>query len=103
MEHTDGREILVDDFQDYRIVFFSGDPGRFVVNVDPDFDEVLGEPAGRVKYVLVPSTRLEGSLNQVNITHPLLYQFGAPWASLETEWAESAGEWRLYRVADAPD
>jgi len=88
----------MDDFQGYRIVFFTGDPARFVTNADDDFEEILSAPWIGADYVLVPPQRLEGTLNRVNMVHPGLYEYGAPWAELEREWTSPEFGWRLYRV-----
>lgn len=100
-----GRDILVDDFQGYRIVFFTGRPEWFVATGDQDFDATLRDPVGRVRYMLVSSTKLEGALNKVNIVYPTLYERGAPWARLEQDWSSGdpmGSTWRLYRILDTP-
>jgi len=98
-----GRDILVDDFQGYRIIFFSGHPEWFVATGDSDFELALEEPVGRVRYVLVSPPHLEGTLNRVNQAYPTLYSHGAEWATLEREWLDLLGStWRLYRVSDLP-
>ena len=94
-----GREVLVDDFQGYRVIFFSGHPEYFCTPADGDFQEVLRHPYGKVTYILSSSRELEGSLNQVNIAYPTLYANGGSWVVLEKEsWV-----WKLYRVVGQPE
>jgi hypothetical protein len=99
----EGRDFLVDDFQGYRVMFFTGHPEWFIGTGDSDFAEKLRRPVGNVKYLLVSAPRLEGALNKVNIAYPTLYEYGAPWAELEMDWATGdplGSEWRLYRVKE---
>lgn len=98
LKDTKGR-ILVDDFQGYRIIFFSGQPERFIVPGDSVFPLFLREPYGNVNYILTSRFALEGTLNQVNIAYPNLYPEGASWVKLEKEiWV-----WKLYRVLGSPN
>ncbi len=98
-EQVHGQEVLVDDFQGYRVIFFSGHPEYFYTPADRDFHETLRQPYGKVTYILVSSSELEGSLNQVNIAYPTLYALGGSWVKLEKEiWV-----WKLYRVVAPPN
>ena len=94
--HVRGPGVLVDDFQGYRVIFFSERPDLFVATGDSDFDTVLRNPVGRVQYVLASSPRLEGALNRVNQQYPTLYEYGASWARLVGTWPEVG--WKLYEV-----
>lgn len=98
-DHVRGREVLVDDFQGYRVIFFSGHPEYFCTPADSDFHEVLRQPYGKVTYILASSPELEGSLNQVNIAYPTLYAMGGSWVTLEKE----SSVWKLYRVVAPPN
>jgi len=98
LKNTTGK-ILVDDFQGYRIIFFTGQPERFIVPGDSVFPLFLREPYGNVNYILTSKFALEGTLNQVNIAYPNLYPEGASWVKLEKEiWI-----WKLYRVLGSPN
>jgi hypothetical protein len=98
-DHVHGREVLVDDFQGYRVIFFSGHPEYFLATSDRDFHEALHQPYGKVTYILASEPKLEGTLNQVNIAYPELYELGGSWVVLEKEiWV-----WRLYRVVAPPN
>ncbi|MBI3965541.1 MAG: glycosyltransferase family 39 protein [Chloroflexi bacterium] len=100
-KHARGRETLVDAFQGYRIIFFNGDPAKFVVNGDRDFDDLLQNPFGTVRFLLVASPELEGALNRVNQRYPTLYEQGAPWARLVGEWPVT--RWKLYEIVRPTD
>lgn len=80
------------------VIFFTGEPGRFIVPGDRDFETVLRDPVGKARYVLVPAPAGTGRLHRVNQVYPGLYASGAGWASLEKE----VGPYRLYRVAGPP-
>ena len=98
LKNTKGR-ILVDDFQGYRIIFFTGQPERFITPGDSVFPLFLREPYGNVNYILTSRFALEGTLNQVNIALPNLYPEGGSWVQLEKEiWV-----WKLYRVIGSPN
>lgn len=90
--------VLVDDFQGYRVIFFSGKPWRFITPSDSTFKQYLKEPYGHVSYLLTSSTKLEGELNQVNNTYPYLYEDGADWATLVYQDTT----WKLYQVDRQP-
>ncbi|MBI3965922.1 MAG: glycosyltransferase family 39 protein [Chloroflexi bacterium] len=94
--NVSGRGVLVDSFQGYRVVFFTGNPKMWVVNGDRDFEETLKNPIGKVRYILVASPQLEGALNRVNQVYPSLYEYGASWATLVGEWPIL--KWKLYEV-----
>lgn len=98
MANTSGREALLDDFQGYRVIFFSGEPRRFIANADRDFAEAVNRPQAHARWALVSSTRLEGVLNAINRRYPMLYEQGAPWAELVREWPDVG--WRLYRIKE---
>jgi hypothetical protein len=98
MANTSGREVLLDDFQGYRVIFFSGDPKRFIANADRDFADAINQPQTHARWVLASSTRLEGVLNAINRRYPTLYEQGAPWAELVREWPDVG--WRLYRIKE---
>lgn len=76
------------------VVFFSGQPDRFVLPADRDFQAVVENPVGKVSHVLVPPPTGIGSLNAVNRAFPGFYGSGVAWAVLEKE----VGPYRLYRV-----
>ncbi len=80
------------------VIFFSGDPGRFIVPGDRDFEAVLQDPVGKAGHVLVPAPVGAGRLHRLNQVYPGLYASGASWAGLERE----VGPYRLYRVAGPP-
>lgn len=97
-ERIDRRGVLVDDFQGYRVIFYTGKPWLFVATGDDDFKETLENPVGKASYILASPTKLEGVLNKINKQYPALYDHGTEWATLEKEWQELG--WRLYRVAE---
>ncbi len=89
----------MDDFQGYRIIFFSSQPERSITPGDSVFPRFLREPYGNVEYILTSRFALEGTLNQVNIALPNLYPEGGSWVKLEKEvWV-----WKLYRVIGSPN
>jgi hypothetical protein len=90
--------ILVDDFQGYRVVFFSGKPWRFITPSDSTFKKYLREPYKNVNYILTSSTELEGELNQVNNAYPYLFSKGADWVTLEYQ----DSTWKLFKVIGPP-
>jgi hypothetical protein len=90
--------VLVDDFQGYRVIFFSGKPWRFITPGNSTFKEYLKSPYGNVTYILTSSTSLEGELNQVNNTYPYLFNEGADWAKLVYE----DSTWKLFEVESQP-
>ncbi len=86
--------VLMDDFQGYRVIFFSGKPWRFITPSDSTFKRYLREPYNNIDYIMTSSTELEGELNQVNNAYPYLFKNGANWVSLEYE----NSIWKLYRI-----
>ncbi|MBI3763382.1 MAG: hypothetical protein HY260_16165 [Chloroflexi bacterium] len=96
-KQTTGR-VLVDDFEGYRVIFFSGRPERFLTPADSTFNETLHDPAGRVDYIMVSEPILEGQLNAVNKAFPTLYTLGGSWVKLE----KTAFRWKLYQVIGSP-
>lgn len=76
------------------VVFFSGQPARFVLPADRDFEAILENPVGKASHVLVPSPTGVGSLHAINRAFSGFYESGAAWAVLEKE----VGPYRLYRV-----
>ncbi|MBI5081219.1 MAG: hypothetical protein HZC38_16865 [Chloroflexi bacterium] len=110
IKNTKGK-ILVDDFQGYRIIFFSAQPDRFITPGDSVFSLYLREPYGNVEYILTSRFELEGTLNQVNIAYPNLYSQGASWAKLDKEvdianlvkLEREVLVWKLYRVISSPN
>jgi hypothetical protein len=105
IKNTKGK-ILVDDFQGYRLIFFSAQPDRFITPGDSVFLHYLQEPYGNVDYILTSRFELEGTLNQVNLAYPNLYSQGASWVKLDKELAHLAKlervVWKLYRVIGSP-
>jgi hypothetical protein len=90
--------ILVDDFQGYRVIFFSGKPWRFLTPADSTFKKYLHDPYQNVSYILTSSTQLEGELNQVNNAYPYLFADGGNWVKLEYE----DSTWKLFKVISQP-
>lgn len=90
--------VLMDDFQGYRVIFFSGKPWRFITPGNSTFKKDLKSPFGNVAYLLTSSTSLEGELNQVNNTYPYLFNEGADWAKLVYE----DSTWKLFEVKSQP-
>jgi hypothetical protein len=90
--------VLMDDFQGYRVIFFSGKPWRFITPGNTSFKKFLKSPYGNVAYILTSSTSLEGELNQVNNTYPYLFTEGADWAKLVYE----DSTWKLFEVESQP-
>ena len=90
--------VLVDDFQGYRVIFFSGKPWRFLTPSDTIFKKYLRDPYQNVSYILTSSTALEGELNQVNNAYPYLFSDGANWVTLEYQ----DSTWKLFKVISSP-
>lgn len=87
--------VLADGYGGVELVmFWSGDPGRFIVPSDRDFATVLEAPWNGAAYILVPYPEGVNRLNRVNRVYPSLYEAGAEWAVLDYE----IGRYRLYRV-----
>jgi hypothetical protein len=79
------------------VIFFTGEPGRFIVPGNRDFEVALRDPAAKVAQVLVPAPTGTGALHRLNQAFPELYATGSGWAVLEKE----IGPYRLYRVPGA--
>lgn len=91
--------VLMDDFQGYRVIFFTGEPWRFITPADSIFKQYLKYPFQNVSYLLTSSTALEGELNQVNNAYPYLFEKGGGWVKLVYQ----DSTWKLFRVIDKPD
>ncbi|MBI3969097.1 MAG: glycosyltransferase family 39 protein [Chloroflexi bacterium] len=96
LANVKGQEVLVDAFQGYRIMFFTENMMMWHANGDDDYDEVLKNPFGKVRYILVYRPQLETALNRVNKSFPTLYEHGAEWAELRGDWPIQG--WRLYEI-----
>ena len=90
--------VMMDDFQGYRVIFFSGKPWRFLTPADSTFKKYLSDPYNHVNYVLTSSSDLEGELNQVNNAYPYLFTKGGNWVKLEYE----DSTWKLFKVIGQP-
>jgi hypothetical protein len=90
--------VMVDDFQGYRVIFFSGKPSRFLTPSDSTFKSYLSDPFNHVNYILTSSSQLEGELNQVNNAYPYLFTKGGAWVKLEYE----DSTWKLFKVIGQP-
>ena len=90
--------VMVDDFQGYRVIFFSGKPSRFLTPSDSTFKTYLSDPYNHVNYILTSSSQLEGELNQVNNAYPYLFTKGGDWVKLEYE----DSTWKLFKVIGQP-
>ncbi|MCC7104437.1 MAG: glycosyltransferase family 39 protein, partial [Chloroflexi bacterium] len=92
--------ILTDELTTYDIVMLSGDPKKFALEVDDDYQKVLAEPSGRVTHILAWTPRGEkGTLDAVNRRFPELFDKGASFAELEYELIVKPDQgWRLYRL-----
>ncbi len=88
--------VLVDDFEGYRVLFFSARPELFVTRGTPAFPVTLKAPSGRVDHLLVRDPQLEGVHDLVASRYPALYALGGSGAELVGDWP-GAG-WRLYRL-----
>lgn len=95
--------ILTDELTTYDIVLLSGDPKKFALEVDDDYQQVLAEPSGKVSHILTWTTKGEkGTLDAVNRRFPELFDKGANFAELEYELIVSQIQgWRLYRLTRA--
>ncbi len=99
-EQANGHRVLLDDWEGYRVIFFTGRPKLFIAAGDPDFLPSLRSPQGRVAYILVRDPRLQGS-RALDGYYPGIYQLGREWATLTREWPASG--WHLYQVKAASE
>ncbi len=96
--------VITDTVYGFGIIAASPRPRVFVIPSDPDFTELLNDPAGNgIRYLLsVPPTG-RGSSDALNLRYPTLYETGAEIASLELEIpndGDGQPDWRLYRIAE---
>ncbi len=91
--HSTGRSVLTDSAYADRIVLFTQDPRLFVHTSDPDFKEILQNPAGKIDYILALSPEFMG-FNAVAEQYPYLWERGTSFTRLEKDF----GMYRLYRV-----
>ena len=99
--------VITDTVYGFGIIAASPRPKVFVIPSDPDFTELLNDPADNgVRYLLsVPPTG-RGTSDALNLRYPTLYDTGAEIASLELEIpndGDGQPDWRLYRIAEPSD
>ena len=96
--------VITDTVYGFAIVAASDRPKTFVVPSDPDFTQLLNDPAGHgVKYLLAIPPEGRGVSDALNMRYPTLYETGADIATLELEIpndGDSQPTWRLYRVEE---
>ncbi|MDO8691217.1 MAG: hypothetical protein Q7R39_14620 [Dehalococcoidia bacterium] len=92
--HVEGRQVLADSNSAERIVLFTQEPRLFVLTADPDFDEVLRSPVGKVKYILVQNPQLNITFDAILDRYPDIWTGAVPFTELEKDF----GSYRLYRV-----
>lgn len=98
--------VITDTVYGFAILAASNEPRTFVIPSDPDFTELLNDPAaGGIRYLLAVPNEGRGVSDALNKRYPTLYDTGADIATLELEIpndGDSQPDWRLYRV-NAPD
>jgi len=92
--------VLTDSFLSFPILVRARQPKQFVMTSDLDFQTLLVNPFGRVDAFMVPRPTTVGKLDAINRHYPGLWQHGAPWAHLVTQFP-GGYNWRLY-IIDAP-
>ncbi|MDZ7885764.1 MAG: hypothetical protein U5N53_23960 [Mycobacterium sp.] len=96
--------VITDTVYGFGILAASPRPRVFVIPSDPDFTELLNDPAGNdVRYLLSVPPRGRGTSDALNLRYPTLYDTGAEIAALELEIpndGDGQPDWRLYRIAE---
>ncbi|GEM_PF-522762 len=97
-EHAGKRSVLLDDFSGLELIRMAGGTDLFVAGVDPDFQETLNNPHGKVDYILVPKPEGLGTLDAINNRYYSIFMGSMSFARVEQDW----GQWRLLRVVASP-
>ncbi|MHA3023548.1 ArnT family glycosyltransferase [Mycobacterium sp. BMJ-28] len=99
--------VITDTVYGFAVVAASKNPRMFVVPSDPDFVQLLNDPAAHgIKYLLAVPPTGRGVSDALNQRYPTLYETGSDVATLELEIpndGDSQPDWRLYRVHDPAD
>ncbi|MGU3497846.1 phospholipid carrier-dependent glycosyltransferase [Mycobacterium sp. C31M] len=94
--------VITDTVYGFGVLTATSRPKMFVIPSDPDFTELLNEPAARgIKYLLAVPPIGRGTSDALNLRYPTLYETGAEVATLELEIpndGDGQPDWRLYRV-----
>ncbi|HST03599.1 MAG TPA: glycosyltransferase family 39 protein [Chloroflexia bacterium] len=88
--------ILVDQGDTYPIIDKAGQPNRFVIPSDIDYDEIIANAAQDIDYILLRNND-PGKPGAIQYAYPMLYESRWPYAQLVHDFGGQMG-WRLYRV-----
>ncbi len=90
--------VLMDSSLAFAVNLFARDHRRYAITSDRDFRELLAKPdGGAITHILIPNPR---SIEAVGQALPGVWQAGAPYARLDTDFGGENG-WRLYAVTPA--
>ncbi len=99
--------VITDTVYGFGVIAASDRPKVFVIPSDPDFTELLNDPAANgVRYLLAVPPTGRGTADALNLRYPTLYDTGAEVATLELEIpndGDGQPDWRLYRVSEPSD
>lgn len=94
--------VITDTVYGFSVVAASKNPRMFVIPSDPDFTQLLNDPATHgIRYLLTVPNTGRGVSDALNMRYPTLYDTGSDVATLELEIpndGDSQPDWRLYRV-----
>ncbi|MGI5835405.1 MAG: hypothetical protein ACOX87_02795 [Chloroflexota bacterium] len=104
---ADEHQVLIDENEGYRIIFFTSRPELFLTWGADGFNSALQSPAGNVDYVLVRNPQMTKTPDIISSYYPALYELGAPWAELVVILTENQkkinSDWHLYKVMKPSD
>lgn len=98
LEHADAGDVIVDGERVGAVMVATGAFDRFHTAADRDAAEVLEDPLGRARYLLVRETISGAAPGRVQREYRGLHEAGGPWVDLAFE----ARPYRIYRVDDHP-
>jgi hypothetical protein len=98
-EYSKDGLMLVDASSSVYVILAVKSPQRLYITNDTDYFDVLENPIGKVDYMLVLDSKVEGTKNTINVTYPTLFEHGASWATLvwDSE-AQTVYHWRIYQI-----
>ena len=96
--------VITDTVFGFAVLAAATRPRVFVINSDPDFVQILNDPAAAgIRYLLAVPPTGRGVSDALNRRYPTLYATGADISTLELEIpndGDGQPNWRLYRVND---
>ena len=96
--------VITDTVFGFAVLAAATRPRVFVITSDPDFVQILNDPAAAgIRYLLAVPPTGRGVSDALNRRYPTLYATGADISTLELEIpndGDGQPNWRLYRVND---